>query len=103
MSKKQFYDPHPGLLGCIEPLPEAVRLKAADMDGNFFTVDEAIAMIKEVAPEDYEVKAHDSFISLSGGEFIDVPTKPPMQTRSFNWRVLRFREVESKNCSGDEK
>jgi len=95
---KEFYDPHPGLLGCPEPIPEAVRIKAADMDGNTFTIDEAVGMIQEVAPEGYEVKAHDSFITLAGGETVDVPTKPPILARTFNWRVLRFRDPkESKD------
>ncbi len=58
MVVKQFYDPHPGFAGCATQLPESVRLKANELDGEYLLVEEAVQMLQEVAPDDCVVKDH---------------------------------------------
>ena len=74
---KQFYEPHPGFAGCETILPEPVRLKANELDGEYLEVEDVVQQLQEVAPDDCVVENHasHSFIGMSGGP--DVPAVQP--------------------------
>lgn len=87
----EFYDPHPGLAGCTEPIPEPVRLVANKLVGKRMTVLEAMNAIRRVASEGYDVDDHGDFIGLRGGPEVDAK----LNLRQLNWRVIRYRSIRN--------
>ncbi len=70
----EFYDPHPGLMGCPKPFPEHLRVTAEWLDGQKMTVDEAIQCFEDSAPEDEQpisVTAAQDCILIQMGSFKD--------------------------------
>lgn len=96
---KQFFDPHPGLAGAIARIPEPVRLVANEMDGNSYSDEDALAMIRAVAPENCDVRIveySDSFYipindTDDGDGMVVMEEKGDFPLN--NWRVLRWRNA----------
>jgi len=59
---KEFYDPHPGLLGATIPIPEPVRLVAEKLNGQTIGLDKAVRQIQEVT--DGKVCVSDDCVGL---------------------------------------
>ena len=91
MAVKQFYEPHPGLMGCTTPIPESVRLIAEQLDGEYHLVEEVIQMLQDVAPDDCLVKDCPShnMITMSGGK--DIRIRENFSLKENGWRVLFYR------------
>lgn len=83
---KNFFDPHPGLLGCGTPLPETVRIVAAGLDGESMPLETAVSIIKLACPQgEVRVVEEHAMILLeveAGGGYVHC------------WRVIRFREAD---------
>ena len=47
--KCRFFDPHPGLLGSLSPLPELIRKAVAQLDDQVLGLEDATSMIKKAA------------------------------------------------------
>lgn len=60
------YDPHPGLAGCLAPLPESLRLEVEAMAGRRLPLEEVIARLR-ASVSDGAFKIHDGFISYGAG------------------------------------
>lgn len=102
-----LFDPHPGLLGCTEPLPESIRLAAESLDGKMAPLSEAVETIRDVAPdgclirvyfpEKNDIPEHDfpqqsyGYIAVSSGDV--VANIGGAEFREHNWRVISFREL----------
>jgi hypothetical protein len=87
-----FYDPHPGLLGCLYRLPASVKVAADALDGQTLTLDEALARLREAAaglPGLFRVVEHADAIALYEG---DPRAARAGEWRAVNcWRVIRFK------------
>jgi len=83
---KEFYDPHPGLLGCSKRLPEPVRSLAADLDGQRLAIEDVVQRLQNVAPSGYSVKdcPQHNMITMESDQV-------SMQAQTHTWRVLRYR------------
>jgi hypothetical protein len=82
--KCEFFDPHPGLAGCSQPIPEPVKKLAAKLDGQTIELNEAVEKVKavcggEVKTVEAQMPGDHGFIHLLIG--------------SNSWRVIRYREV----------
>lgn len=106
----EFFDPHPGLLGCTVPIPEAVKKVAAELDGHTLELEEAVAKIHAACPG--------GRIKVSQPEMqMTAPGQPAREKEGmvclqleevrvdgredlngllykYNWRVIKFKEAE---------
>ncbi len=82
----EFYDPHPGLMGCPKPFPKHLRVIAEQLDGHEMTVNEAILCFENSALEGQpiSVTAVQDCILIRIGSFKD---RSPVHS----WRAIRFR------------
>lgn len=83
-----FYDPHPGLLGAVVPIPSAVKRIANALNGKTLPLREAVAQLQAVTRGRIEV------VSSSGHQYIRLWI--PGDGRPYLghcFRVIRFREV----------
>jgi hypothetical protein len=85
----QFYDPHPGLMGCPEPLPEGVRIAAEGLNGKTKRMSEALEILEAGLIEDGVFEVHDD------EDFRFIGLKIPPDSQGFSvpqhcWRVIRF-------------
>ncbi len=62
--RKTFYDPHPGLMGAISPIPADVKRVAKELDGKTMTLSRALAKIREVTNGKVELVPKYEYISL---------------------------------------
>lgn len=82
----QLYDPHPGLMGCLAPLPGTVRALAKSLDGKTRRLDEVMSQISDAAGgKPYFTEAHEQCVALYDGK--------DFSRRVNCWRVLRFKEL----------
>lgn len=81
-----FYDPHPGLAGCDEFIPESVRLLANQLVGRG-QMRAALKALAEVCPDGI-FQVHGDFISLKMEPMEPLPNG--FQPYRLNWRVIRF-------------
>jgi len=88
----EFYDPHPGLMGCPTPLPEKVCLVAATLSGMRGTVEQAIHKIWNACPDEWEGKQKVEDTDVEGSTFIFLSFRYP-DGRENGWRVIRYRKV----------
>lgn len=62
MATFTFYDPHPGMLGALVPLPKPLRKAAQHLNGKKLTLEQALLellpIVKEVGGELSVVKEH---------------------------------------------
>ena len=90
---KFFYDPHPGLGGCVLPLPEAVKKVADELDGKTVTPDYASeridSAIRKTDSEYRSIKTavHENIITVEVERYCD-----PEGTKHC-WRVIRFKNL----------
>ena len=82
---KTFFDPHPGMMGAAAPIPDAVRKVANELNGQKFSLREAVSKIKAVTSG--EVKVYKDCIMLSIR--IDVSSAGYI---GHVWRVIKFRD-----------
>lgn len=78
---KTFFDPHPGLLGALAPIPNAVRKVANELNGKKMPLREAVEKIKAVTNGDVSVSVDCIillFMSVNGG--------------GHGWRVIKFKD-----------
>ena len=61
---KTFYDPHPGLMGAMIPIPEAVRKVANELNGKRMTLEEAAVRLQAVTSGEIAVIKEYKYISL---------------------------------------
>jgi len=87
--KMIFFDPHPGLLGCTQRIPEEVRLLAEELTKTETTLEDAINQIRKACPAG-TVYAKDGMIVLCVGN-IGVANVP-----QFSWRVVRYKQSSEK-------
>lgn len=80
----EFYDPHPGLAGCPEPIPEAVLAAATKISGTTLPLDKAIASLRAAEPNG-RFDAGDDIITLK------LSGKDGMINC---WRVIRYKNAE---------
>jgi len=80
-SVKIFYEPHPGMLGAVYPIPGPVQKVAHELDGKTLTLREAVEKIKAVTSG--EVKVRKDCILLHIGIQGGVENM---------WRVVRFKD-----------
>ena len=98
---KLFFEPHPGLMGCVIPIPAKVKAIADLLDGTVTSIDSAVALIQS-ACSDGKVRSiflHTKnqilkpqpvgygMIVLELGE-VDCGT---FKMSQYNWRVIRFK------------
>lgn len=76
---KFFYDPHPGYLGAIAPIPDAVKKVADELAGQTMSLREAKAKIQQVASG--------KIIVRDGCILLQEIGKLPMNI----WRVIQYR------------
>lgn len=83
----QFYDPHPGLAGCPEPLPQAAKLVADWIDGKRLTAKEAVRVLSEtIRDSQFTVEFKRDCLMLS---WTPVDGGYPQHC----WRVSKARKV----------
>ena len=82
-----FYDPHPALAGCPEPLPTEVKKVADDLDGCTLTLDEAFNRIRSAALSYTCIKVHSED---DGSGFIYLLAAGEYPDSTNGWRVIRF-------------
>lgn len=106
----EFYEPHPGLLGCTVPIPEEVKKVAAELDGNTLELEEAVAKIHAVCPGGkIKVSEPECLMAAPGQparekegmiclqlEEMQVPGREDLKglIYKYNWRVIKFKEAE---------
>ncbi len=83
----EFYDPHPGLLGCPYPIPESVRLVANELNGTVITLDKAMRKVKNALPVSLE-----SIFLVTAKRDIIMLHEQKMNKEENMWRVLRYRD-----------
>ena len=80
-----FYDPHPGLAGCIIPLSDHMKTIVNWLDGQKLNLDECIEILTNAADDagiDNAVfELHDGFITMARA----------VGDRINCWRLIRFR------------
>ena len=94
----RYFDPHPGLMGCPEPIPEAVRLVANELvTAEGVSLPEAIAKIQAACPEG-RVRAVDEGHGIRGGMIVlEVGEAFRMGDHIFakyNWRVISYHWID---------
>lgn len=80
-----FFDPHPGLLGCPVPIPDAVKRVADELDGQSLPIAEAVERIQRAAGGEVDVAFEQRHISL------ELPGILRGRPCVHSWRVIRFR------------
>jgi len=94
--KKTFYNPHPGLLGCPLPLPEAIVQAAAHIDGKTETIDVVLDVLcAAVDRSDSEWRRAELKVHYGEGlDFIilEVERKCDRDSVSHGWRVICFKD-----------
>lgn len=80
-----FFDPHPGLLGCPVPIPDAVKQVADALNGQSLLLAEAVERIQRAAGGEVEVAFEHRHISF---ELPGILRGCPC---THSWRVIRFR------------
>lgn len=91
--KAIFYDPHPGLAGCSERLPDPVKTVADWLDGKVLEVSEAVELISQAVQgeSEYQVAAKGDYIAL-GVERLPGDMGERYNLFRKNWRVVRYIE-----------
>ena len=92
MTKVELYDPHPGLLGAVMPLPKPMKDLAASLDGVVLSLDEAIDRLTPMAESlggRLEVVEKYQFISFRLGDVDNLPMHL--------YRLIRYKEAEIQN------
>ena len=92
LEKKQvrFYDPYPGFLGALLPLPKIIRETAKKLDGKIMTLEEALDILNPQAEKvggSVEIAYSHSFISFD------------IQSSIFHhsYRLIRYKEKDKEN------
>ncbi|MBI4434358.1 hypothetical protein HY635_00865 [Candidatus Uhrbacteria bacterium] len=80
-----FYDPHPGLAGCLVPIPDVVKWVADELNGRSLPLAEAIERIQRAAGGEVDVAFEHRHISFS------LPGMLHGRPCTNSWRVIRFR------------
>lgn len=90
MTKVELYDPHPGFLGAVMPLPRPMKDLAASLDGAILSLDEVIDRLTPMAESlggRLRVVEKYQYISFQLGNEDDLPMHM--------YRLLRYREKET--------
>lgn len=82
-----FFDPHPGLAGCLVPIPDVVKRAANELNGLSLPLAEAIERIQRVAGSGVDVALNEGHIGLSLPGILDG------HACMHSWRVIRFRKA----------
>lgn len=61
---KTFYDPHPGLMGALFPIPAEVKKVAYELSGKTMVLGKALTKIRAVTNGKVELVPRYNFISL---------------------------------------
>jgi hypothetical protein len=101
-----FFDPHPGLMGALAPIPEPVRLLAQELDGKTLQLEDALqrisaacpegiveAMPRERAPTSFLADLGDRkfcYISLKMGS---IKIREDVFLPQHSWRVIKYNVV----------
>ncbi len=79
---KFFYNPHPGLMGAVARIPEAVRVVANDLNGKSMPLREAVAKIKAATTAEVVVSVECVLLRANTGD----------GNVEHVWRVIKFRD-----------
>ncbi len=88
--KYEFYDPHPGTGGAIEPLPLPVKKVANKLSGQVLALNIALKRVQDVT--DGKVFAKEVKVDSKIERVVLLNLK--YGGRIHCWRVLRFREAK---------
>ena len=81
-----FFDPHPGLAGCLAPIPDVVKDIADSLNGCVMNLTDAMAQFQREFPGGtFAVHDDMGFIGLTVGDYKKGETQ-------HSWRVIRFRD-----------
>ncbi len=84
------FDPHPGDSGCVEPLPESLRLVATSMSGQRLPLAEVVDRLRDAVP-DGAFGVQKDHITYGRGRQIYVECAPHgLLLWQHNWLVLRI-------------
>ena len=90
----EFFDPHPGLMGCLEPLPDSVKVLVDWLAGQSMNLTDAIRQLT-TAFAGGKFKVHDGLTGSHGERtgWIELTTGDWGKFPINAWRVIRFREI----------
>ncbi len=61
---RTFYDPHPGLMGALVPIPPEVKRVAEELSGKNLTLGEALDRLRAVTTGKVELVSMSNYIGL---------------------------------------
>lgn len=84
----RFFDPHPGLMGCMIPIPNEVKDVADSLNACVMDLADAMGQLERTFPSGvFQAHIDKGFIGLTVGDL----SKGDVV---HSWRVIRFRETE---------
>ena len=83
----EFHDPHPGMVGCVAPLPEPLRALAASLSGKRESLAVVLRRIEATTCGGFWTEARNWYILIFQGN-------STTRDAANCWRLLRYRNVK---------